>query len=106
MVALSSEVSITTLANLQCPEVVFLAYRVLASPARNLPLEAPVAVVTQAARACLLLEIQRLLLQVRQNVDILTQHILIKAVVLQLSDVVHWSERVAEVRVLELFRAW
>jgi hypothetical protein len=49
-----------------------------------------------------LLEVKRILLQVRQDIDILPKHVLIQAVILQLSDVIHRSKCIAEVRIFKL----
>lgn len=100
--AFSVHLPVSTFADLESPEIMLFADWTLAGSTRDLPPEAPIAVLTQSSWACLLLEVECLLLQIIQQVDIFSKHIFIKPVVLQLAYVVDRSELITKVGIFEL----
>lgn len=89
IVALCVHVSIATLAELQRSEVVLFTNRTLATSTRNLPSKTSVAIVAEASRARLSLEIERVLLEVREEVHILPKNVFVETIDFAFPDVIH-----------------
>lgn len=106
MISFYVKISVATFADFECSEIVLFAYWVLTRSARHLPPEASVAVLAKTTWAGLSLEVQIVLLQIREDVHVFTKDILVKSISLELPDVVDRSKLIAEVRILEFFDSW